>query len=244
MTGRRGSLADEYDAAIAAARRFPGPLSGWLVRRLERAQEKNRRKIPDRLERDGLVSPLTAETLRTVDELDGGPRTRLMTETIYPTGDPDVFYDLARAQLAVQLEALDAVDGKVGLLFSTSSALLGILAAVFALRSKDLGALEYAAVGAFLVIYLVISWQSERAYRARGWNTGPSLKQVYSAYAALGGGDDRELKWKVANHVRIDYEKNQKFANLKLEALQMILPCVIGQTLILVLALVAVAAGW
>jgi hypothetical protein len=168
-----------------------------------------------------------------------------MTEEphIFPAGNPDVFYGLSREQLAIQLETLDAVDNKVGLLFSTSSALLGILAAVFALRSNDLGLLEYASLGAFVALYVFISWQSERAYRARDWKTGPSLKQVYAQYKRLGASDDRDLKWRIANHLRIDYERNQKLANLKTDALQLILPCVIGQTLILVLALIAVAEG-
>jgi hypothetical protein len=158
---------------------------------------------------------------------------------IFPSRDPDVFYDLTRGQLAIQLETLDAIDNKVGLLFSTSSALLGILAAVFALKPGKLGLWEYLALGGFVALYLIVCWQSERAYRARNWKTGPDLKQVYREHKRPG--DDRELKWRIANHFRIDYEKNQKLANLKSEALQLILPCVMTQTLILVLALILVA---
>src|SRR5437660_3325901 len=100
-------------------------------------------------------------------------------KSAYPERDPDVYYDLARERLAVQLETLDAIDNKVGLLFSTSSALLGILAAVFALKPDRLGLLEYVALGAFVALYLVVCWQSERAYRCRDWNTGPDVQQVY-----------------------------------------------------------------
>lgn len=157
----------------------------------------------------------------------------------YPTSDPDLFYDLAKERLAVQLETLDANDNKVGLLFSTSSALLGILAAVYALKPTRLGLLEYMALGVFVAFYLVVCWQSERAYRCRDWNVGPNLNEVYRAFS--GSRDDRNLKWRVANHIRRDYEKNQPMANVKSMALQLILPCVICQTLILVLALVSVA---
>ena len=99
-----------------------------------------------------------------------------MQKAQYPAADPQVFYDLVRERLATQLSTLDAVDNKVGLLFSTSSALLGILAAVIALRSEGLGFIEYAAVGLSLGAYLVVAFYSERAYRCRDWNKGPEPK--------------------------------------------------------------------
>jgi hypothetical protein len=163
----------------------------------------------------------------------------MTSEIRHPKRDPDVYYDLTRAQLAVQLETLDAIDNKVGLLFSTSSALLGILAAVFALRPGKLGCYEYLALGAFVALYLFVCWQSERAYRCRDWETGPDLKQVYRAYNKPG--DDDWQKWEIANRFRIAYEKNQVLMNVKSEALRLILPCVMTQTLILVLALILVA---
>lgn len=159
-------------------------------------------------------------------------------QSTFPNRDPDVFYDLASRQLTIQLETLDAIDNKVGLLFSTSSALLGILAAVFALKLDKLGRYEYLTLAISVALYAFVSWQSQRAYRARDWKTGPDLKQVYRAYKKPG--DDRELKWKIANHLRIIYEKNQKAANLKANALRLILPCVIAQSLALVLALILV----
>jgi hypothetical protein len=158
-----------------------------------------------------------------------------------PDRDPQVFYELARERLAVQLDSIDAVDNKIGLLFSTSSALLGILAAVFALRSNGLGLAEYVLLGASVAVYLLISWKSADAYRARAWHVGPDLKQVWKEYRKPG--DDRLLQWEIANHLRLDYEANQPAANTKHAALDLLLPAVVSQSLILVLALVLVSAG-
>lgn len=161
----------------------------------------------------------------------------------YPDSDPQVFYELARERLAIQLDSLDAVDNKIGLLFSTSTALLGILAAVLALKRNTLGSGDYVALGASVAVYVLISWQSERAYRCRSWSTGPILKDVWRRYKRAGEGKHPKIQWEIANQLRIDIENNRPAVNLKLDALQLILPSVIAQSLILVLTLGLVAAG-
>lgn len=160
----------------------------------------------------------------------------------FPDRDPQVFFDLARDQLAGQLEALDALDSKIGLLFSTATTLVGILAAVLALRPGRFGVVEYTAAFLTLVVYAVVCWQTERAYRARDWKAGPNLKQLYRLYKDSSE-DDRWFKWQMANQLRLDYESNKGQQVFKSDALQVILPWVMTQSAILVLTLFLVAVG-
>src|SRR6266511_684895 len=98
----------------------------------------------------------------------------------YPERDPDLFYELARDRLSVQLEAIDAVDNKMGLLASLASALMGILAAVVALRGRSLDTAEIVVILLSALVYLRISYYAIRAYFSRSWKTGPTLKNVWA----------------------------------------------------------------
>jgi hypothetical protein len=54
---------------------------------------------------------------------------------------------------------------------------------------------------------------------------------------------ERQLEWRVANRLRLDYEANKADVASKLDALDWIFPALVIQSLILVLTLVLVAAG-
>ncbi len=54
----------------------------------------------------------------------------------YPDKDPEVLYDLALTRLERQLASADAIDVKLGIFFAGGTALIGILAAAFALNPK------------------------------------------------------------------------------------------------------------
>ena len=77
-----------------------------------------------------------------------------------------------------QLQDVDAIDSKIGLAFTTSTALLGILAAVLALKAGKFDPVSYATVAASVLVYLYISRKAWIGYRIREWWTGPERKQV------------------------------------------------------------------
>src|SRR5689334_14736737 len=110
----------------------------------------------------------------------------------YPPRDADLFFELARDRLATQLENIDAVDNKIGVLVSLASALMGILAAVVALRTDSLDGLEITVIGLSALTYLVVAFKSFEAYRAQRWKTGPNLRQVWDALWS--DADDRLVK--------------------------------------------------
>jgi hypothetical protein len=162
----------------------------------------------------------------------------------FPQRDPDLFFELARDRLNTQLSSIDALDSKIGVLFSLSSGLLGILAAVVALRSAGEEAISRPVWGLLVaagVAYAFVACSAVRAYRARSWGVGPSLLKTWNA---LWGEDtDARIKWRVANRIWADYENNRRAVRTKTDSLLMAFTGVIIQSLLLVLALVLVAVA-
>ncbi len=164
-----------------------------------------------------------------------------MNETPYPDRDGRLFVDLARDLLGTQLETLDSIDGKIALLFTTSTTLVGILAAVLALRGGNFDTVSYILVGVSVVAYLRGSWSAWKGYRAERWRAGPDLRQVWNLYTESDW-TDHQLEWLLGNRLRLDYVKNSPAVEIKTKALDDILPALFIQTLSLVLSLVLVAA--
>jgi hypothetical protein len=164
-----------------------------------------------------------------------------MSASAYPDRDGRVFFDLARDRLSVQLETLDAIDNKIGMLFSVSTGMLGILAAVLALRSGKLLDRHYVLVGVSVVAYLIVAFHSRRAYAAKEWHAGGDLTQTWRMYTESDE-SDRRLEWKVANRIRLDLEDNKDDLKSKLRALDWLFPALVIQTLSLLATLVLVAA--
>jgi hypothetical protein len=165
-----------------------------------------------------------------------------MTESPFPDRDGRVFFDLARDRLNEQLETLDAIDSKIALLFSTSTTLVGILAAVLALRPGSFDTVSYILVGVSMLCYGVASWHAWRGYRARVWKYGPNLTEVWRALTDEGGLTDHQIEWSVANDIRLAYVENSAKVKAKADALDAIARALLTQTVILVLALVVASA--
>ena len=163
----------------------------------------------------------------------------------YPPRDPELFYDLARERLATQLSVIDALDNKIISLVGFGSAVLGILAAVVALRASgdddSLGTVELAFLAASGVAYAVVIWTGIRAYFARKVALGPDLLVIWRAMWR--DDDDSLLKWQVANDYRDYYERNVGIQVQKSNALPRMLGAVITQSVLLVLALAWVAVA-
>jgi hypothetical protein len=161
----------------------------------------------------------------------------------FPARDPQLFYELARDRLSTQLSLIDALDSKVISLLGFASALLGILAAVFALRAsratESTGVLGVLLLAAASVTYGVVAWHGIRAYRSRSINLGPDLREVWDA--TWSDGDDALVKWQVANACWSHYEENRVVQETKSNALPPMLVAVVIQSVLVVLALVWVA---
>ncbi len=103
-----------------------------------------------------------------------------MTSVAQP--EPDFLYEVARHQLDVQLDFVDAVDTKLGIIFATGSAELAVAAAFLAIRADVL----VRAIAPFLVIggiaYLVLAVGSLIGLRHRDWEVGPKVEHLARLY--------------------------------------------------------------
>jgi hypothetical protein len=165
----------------------------------------------------------------------------------YPDRDPQLFYELAKERLAAQLEFVDAVDNKLGILVSIASALMGILVAVVAVRESGSAATgvttaDWCVIGLSIAAYLLVGGMTLRAYRSREWDLGPDLDQVWDDYWDPKLEDDL-VKWNVAEAFWRFYRENKKAQEIKAEYLPRVLALVILQTLTLVAALGLVSSG-
>jgi hypothetical protein len=161
----------------------------------------------------------------------------------FPDRDPSLFYDLAKDQLGTQLATIDALDNKIGMLVGLGSALLGIVAAVFALTASASGepistpqACTLAATG---VAYAFVAYWGVKAYFCRNWNIGPKLQQVWDDL--LGDATDERIRWGVANSNWAFRERNLKAENTKADALTGIFVAVVIQAALVGAALALVA---
>lgn len=170
----------------------------------------------------------------------------------YPPRDPDFYLDVAKEHLGIQMDFVDAIDNKIGLLVSVASGLMGILAAVFALRSVQtvsIGSAETAPFGWPEILtltlagcaYLIAAVSGLRAYFLRSWKTGPPLLPTWNLMWS--NDNDRLIGWKIANIYRDCYEQNREGHTHKSNTVRILFIAVVIQSLLVALALTLVAAG-
>lgn len=169
--------------------------------------------------------------------------------TGFPDRDPDLFYDLAKDRLSTQLDFIDAVDNKIGMLFSVSSALMGILVAVVAFKATGtktgkVTTADWVLVGVSGGFYLLVAATTVFGYYGRQWGTGPKLEQVYKdSLKPTATLSDDLLKWQVAGDFVNDYRDNIPVQRTKEWCAAITLGAVIFQTGTLCAALALVGAG-
>ena len=159
----------------------------------------------------------------------------------YPDRDPQMFYGLARDRHAAQAALLDSLDSKLVFLLSGSSALLGILVAVYALRPDAFDGWEFVLPAASGAAWLVLSCFALNAFRGSAWHGGPKLASVFADQ--FSEKDDATLKWFVANDLWHAYNNNKPLEDRKSFALKVALGLFVSQTGLLVASLVLVAVA-
>jgi hypothetical protein len=162
-----------------------------------------------------------------------------MSHGEYPERDAQLFYELTRDHHASQATLLDALDSKLGLFLSASSALVGILIAVYALRPDSFGTPELVVGGLSCLAWLALTCGAVFALWRHQWFSGPKVPFVYGLH--LSGEADQRLKWRVASAYWRDYKCNRKYVDRKARALTVVLVLFVAQTVLLVAALGLVA---
>jgi len=163
--------------------------------------------------------------------------------------DPRVLHQLAADQLHEQLSAIEGTDGKIAVLLSLASGLLGIAAATFALHTsatvgnhaETVTATDLWVLGWGGAIYLFIVWKGVNAYFCRDWDVGPKPLQVWDRYKTEQS--DFRIEWGVTNDLIYAWDDNRAAYEKKLAALSWIFTLVAAETILLVVAIGLVAAG-
>jgi hypothetical protein len=164
---------------------------------------------------------------------------RKLTSAKYPDTDPQFLYELSKDRLATQLSFLDAVDGKIGLLLSTGSALLGILAAALALKAHEFDRLDLALLSSVGLCFIVLASAGLFAYFGRRWSVGPKLEQVKDDLVL--STKENEVKWKTTTMLIRAYNKNAKTHARKLLAMRVAVVALIAESGVLLIALSSLA---
>ena len=92
--------------------------------------------------------------------------------------DPNILLDILKERLQIQLAFYNALDGKAATLFAAGSALLGIVAAVFAIREEfDRTSLQVMSVAAGAYFVLVLTLVA--THWPRHYDVGPKVEVVW-----------------------------------------------------------------
>jgi hypothetical protein len=136
----------------------------------------------------------------------------------FPPADPEVMYDLARSRFDSQLAAVDGIDAKLAAFFGVGSALLGIIAAIYAIRPAAFPAGGWLVLELAVIVYVILAAACLAGMAPRVWDVGPAMEAIYNDHVNR---SPTEIKWRasgtllrLANKNQALYEQKAVMANL------------------------------
>jgi|ERR1700674_167964 len=156
----------------------------------------------------------------------------------FPPADPSVIYDLARARLDGQLSAVAAMDSKLAGFLGVGSALVGIVAAIYAIRPDTFKAGGWEFLLVAFVVYGLLSVTSLAGMRPRGWSTAPDMEAIYNDHIHFGEAD---IRWRATSTLLRLHKKNKVAYDKKARAAKWSSILVVVRTGLVVAAAVTVA---
>ena len=133
----------------------------------------------------------------------------------FPKAGARLVYELARDRIGMQLNQMDALDTKLASFLGLGSALLGIGAAVLALREDTPPAVTIVLFALASVLYVILAVICLRGYRLRDWKAGPKLED---AWANARQYTEQSLYWWAAEAYTNFYLTNRVCLQPKIEA--------------------------
>ncbi len=125
--------------------------------------------------------------------------------------DPNILLDILKERLRIQFDFYDALDAKAATLFSAGSALLGILAAVFAIREEfdrtSLLVMSLAAGPYFVLVLTLVA-----THWPRYQDVGPQVEAIWDDAQLK---DDRELLVDLIVDYVHTYRRNDRWSWVK-----------------------------
>jgi hypothetical protein len=152
--------------------------------------------------------------------------------------DPQPIYDLTRDHLTSQMSSVDALDAKLGLYLLAGSGMVGLLAAVFALRPSPHPNLWPLALCA--IAYVGLAGVTIFGLQLREWKKGPKASDVARGYNQT---SLQVIKQDMAVKFHKDFEANKSAYDQKVWAAAWCHVCLIAETLALLAGLWLVATA-
>jgi len=153
--------------------------------------------------------------------------------------DPRLVLDLARERLQHQLSFADSLDSKIATLFAAGSALVGLLAAVFALKGDGLDRGSITVLCVALLAYVVLTGVAAGATWPQRWRLGPSVDWAWKR--SQEASEDEFLPELISGYM--DYWRHNQAGNsVKALALRVAFVAIVAETICLEIA-VAVVSG-
>jgi len=149
--------------------------------------------------------------------------------------DARLLLDVAREQFQIQQSFIDALDTKIATMFAVGSALLGLLAAVFAVRPDEFDHDALAVVVTAGSFYALLTLAAVSALWVREFSTGPTLPSIWEDAQLT---PEEEFVPKLVADYSAARRANDKLHNLKVWATRAAIICVVAETATLVAALV------
>jgi len=163
-----------------------------------------------------------------------------MGNQIYPELSPDLMLSIARERLARQLSFLDSLDTKLAALLTGGSTLLGLLAAVLALRPAEAGVGGWVALAFASLAFAVLAHNAITHLDPRRWAIGTDVDLLWGDHFHQ---DEHLLRWETAMDYLLYYEENEPKYSAKVDAVRRASKALVIETAALLagLAFVAVA---
>ncbi|MGA9920079.1 MAG: hypothetical protein WBR23_02310 [Candidatus Dormiibacterota bacterium] len=144
--------------------------------------------------------------------------------------DADLLLATAKEALSDQLETIDAADAKLGMAFAAGSAVVGLVAAVVALRPHEWADWERAAVVVTVLLYLAVVALAGIAVLPKTWRAGTDLEWLWNE--SKDDNDPRRLRRRMASGYMNDLECNAKRLGGKNKALRWAMRAVAAEALV------------
>jgi hypothetical protein len=144
--------------------------------------------------------------------------------------DADLLLATAKEALSDQLQTIDAVDAKLGMAFAAGSAVVGLVAAVVALRPHEWTGLERGAVVVTVLLYLAVVGLAGKAVLPKTWKAGTDLEWLWSETKE--DQDPRRLRRRMASGYMNDLESNAQTLTDKNRALRWAIRAVAAEAIV------------
>ncbi len=98
----------------------------------------------------------------------------------FPNADPELVYELGRRKVELQLQQVEALDGKATGVFQAGGVLLALVGALFAIWSLDVPDMAKGPYAAGAGFFGVIVCLFVVGYLPKDWGIGPTMAETWS----------------------------------------------------------------